>query len=378
MAENDKAAEREHQATSKRLTEMHKLGQIARSRDLTSGIIFLTGILLVISLSQHLSIRLEENFRVAFESIKTVMTDEGCPGVVIHSLILSTVLIIIPMILALFFSVFLSPFLFGGWNFSLHALLPKFHHLDVMQNLGRIFSSHSLIEIVKSFTKFLFITGSLVIFILANKDRIMHVSHLAIKPAMSEVFSLLKLFIINVSCALVIVVIFDIALAFYRFKRQSMMTTQEIKEESKETDGHPDMKRKIRSRQLSIIRQRLSQSVPQANVIITNPTHYAIALQYREKKDRAPKVIAKGKGFVAEQIRNLAILNAVPIYQAPLLARALYHTTNINSEVHPELYMSVAIVLSYIHQLRNFQKGIGKLPQMVSDLKIPADFVYEE
>jgi flagellar biosynthetic protein FlhB len=156
------------------------------------------------------------------------------------------------------------------------------------------------------------------------------------------------------------------------------MTTQEMKEESKDVDGNPEVKRKIRSKQYALARQRLSVSVPQATVVVTNPTHYAIALRYDETKDNAPKILAMGKDYIATQIRQLAVANAVPIYEAPPLARAIYHTGNIGSEVHPALYMSVAIVLSYVSQLQNYQRGAGQLPLPVSDLKIPDDFVYSE
>jgi len=189
-------------------------------------------------------------------------------------------------------------------------------------------------------------------------------------------YSIIKSFIILLCITLIALMAFDVFYQYVQFQNQSKMTGQELKDEYKDTEGSVDVKRKIRSAQFALLRQRLAVSVPQANVVITNPTHYAIALKYDAKKDRAPKVVAKGKGPLAQQIRFLAIANAIPIYEAPPLARAIYHTSKVNTEIHPELYMSVAIVLSYVHQLKNYQMGAGKQPDFVEDLEIPKEFIY--
>ena len=178
------------------------------------------------------------------------------------------------------------------------------------------------------------------------------------------------------SFTVILLIIFDVFYQYAQFQNQSKMSDQELKDEYKDAEGSAEVKRKIRSSQFAMYRQRLSVSVPRANVIVTNPTHYAIALRYEANKDKAPKVVAKGKGPVAQQIRSLAIANGVPIYEAAPLARAIYHTTKLNTEIHPELYMSVAIVLSYVHQLKNYQMGIGKQPEYVEDLEIPKEFIF--
>ncbi len=156
------------------------------------------------------------------------------------------------------------------------------------------------------------------------------------------------------------------------------MTDQEVRDEGKESEGNPEVKRKIRSTQLQRLRQRLQQAVPKSTVVITNPTHYAVALAYDSQRDNAPRIMARGCDLIAHEIRMLAVANAIPIYEAPVLARAIYHSGKVGREIHPGLYMAVAIVLSYVHQLKSFQVGVGAAPVPVYEFDIPTELIFKE
>ena len=170
----------------------------------------------------------------------------------------------------------------------------------------------------------------------------------------------------------------DMVHSYFGYQKKVMMSLQEVKDEQKETDGNPEIKRKIRAAQMAASRQRIQLDVPSATVIITNPTHYSVALKYTEHVDKAPKIIAMGKNNLAAEIRLTAIKHAIPIYEAPELARAIYFTGKVGSYIIDDLYMAVAIVLSYIAQLKNYQIGLGNKPDYVNDLQVPKQYHFDK
>lgn len=375
---SEDSLDKQHQASGKRIEELRRKGQTMRSRDLVSGLVFIVAILMILIMSSKFKNQIVTNFTWSFKSIADVLNDNKFPGEFISTMVMNNFMILIPLFVMCFTAAGVSPFIFGGWNFSLHTLEFKFDKMDPIKNLGNMFSKKIFIEILRSSVKLAIISGVLVYFAISRKIEIYHLMNLPLSTALNDGVGIVEEFIISLSLSLILIVALDVFYNKYEYSNKTKMSTQELKDEYKETEGSTDVKRKIRSKQLEMFKQRLTLAVPNATVIITNPTHYAIALRYDENKDKAPKVVAKGKGFVAQQIRNIAIKSSVPIYQAPELARAIYHTTKVNAGIHPGLYMSVAIVLSYIHQLKNYQIGIGRQPQYVSDLQIPAELTYEE
>ncbi len=377
--ENEDGQERKHLATGKRLVELRKKGIVLRSKDLTGGMLFLVIIGLIIFMADSFKKQFSGNFLTAYSAIREVPNNQELLVLVIKKIFLSNIEILLPAFILALITVLISPFLFGGWNFTLDAIQFKLEKLDPMNNLKKMFSiKQTSIEVVRSMFKATLILGVLILFIYYKKVEICGLMSESIHYSLSASYDILKDFIFYISVALIITVAFDVAYHYYQFQTQNKMTGQELKDEQKDTEGSVEVKRKIRSAQIAMFKQRLASSVPTANVIVTNPAHYAIALRYDEKKDHAPRVVAKGKDYLAQQIKQLAIANAIPIYEAPPLARAIYHTTKIGMEIHPELYMAVAIVLSYVHQLKNFQLGIGKSPSFVNHFTLPEEFVYDE
>ncbi|MDR3476543.1 MAG: flagellar type III secretion system protein FlhB [Gammaproteobacteria bacterium] len=377
MAE-ESASEKEHAPSGKRIEELRKQGQTLRSRDLSGGLVFLTVILSLIYLSQPLERQFLDNFKLAFAAIKDVLHEPDFPGKIITKLAVENFILIMPALILSMIAALASPFLFGGWNFSMSAVEFKFDKLNPTKFIKNILSKRIYLEVLRALIKVIIIFGVMLFFIFDNEHYFDQLAMVNPKRAIYGGFALVEKFTVVICMALVVVVIFDIIYHYFEYQQRIKMTTQELKDESKESDGNPEVKRKIRSRQYSLLRQQLNTTVPRADVIVTNPTHYAIALSYDDKKNSAPKIVAKGKGYIAQQIRQLAVANAVPIYQAPELARAIYHTGNIGAEIHPDLYMAVAIVLSYVHQLKSYQQGYGQAPNHVSDLKIPEELIFDE
>jgi flagellar biosynthetic protein FlhB len=375
---DDSSSEKKHLPSAKRIDDFRKQGQTMRSRDLASGMVFLAGVSSLIMMSAQLAIHFKHNFTWTYTHIGDLINQADFPGKFLGNIAIYNLLVLFPIFFATVVAALASPFIFGGWNFTLEAIQLKLDKLNPMNYFQKIFSVNIFMEVVRSMLKFVFIMTVLVYYALERKLAIKELTTVNPKAGIYAGLQIVEQFITVISFTVVFIIIFDILYHYYEFMKKAKMTTQEIKDEGKDTEGNPEIKRKIRSTQFAMMRQRLSVTVPQATVVITNPTHYAIALRYDDAKDGAPKILAKGKDHIAAQIRQLAAANGIPIYEAPPLARAIYHTGKIGGEIHPGLYMSVAIVLSYINQLRNYQRGIGQLPIPATDLKIPDDLIYTE
>lgn len=376
---SDESQDKQHAATGKKLAELSKQGTVLRSKDLSGAMIFILSIIFIIKLASQFKIVMENNFFTAFTAIKSVLRDPDYFNVLLKNTLVVNFKLLLPIFLIGFVITFLSPFLFGGWNFTLEVLQFKFNKLNPTENIKRLFSlKHNLTEIARSMVKSFFILGVLVIYLIVHKNQLLSLTTQSGKAFISSTCSMIEGYILILCASLIATVLFDMIYNYYQFQNKSKMTNQEVKDESKDTDGNVHTKRKIRSTQLALMKQRLSLTVPKASVIITNPTHYAVALRYAEGKDRAPRLLAKGQGSIAAQIRQLAISNAIPIYEAPALARSIYFTTKLNAEIHPGLYMAVAIVLSYVYQLKNYQMGFTtQLPNYIDDLQIPEELRYD-
>lgn len=375
---DDSSSEKQHEASSRRLAQMRSKGQVMRSRDLTGGMIFIGTIIILISMSAHMKSVIKDNFIMAFTSIKDIPNNEDYLFQVLEKIIVNNFFMILPIFGLVVAIVLLSPFVFGGWNFTLKSLEFKLETLNPINNLGKMFSKQIILNVVKSILKVTVVMSVLVFFSLNKKAEIIGLINLPLAVAIKRSCAIGVEFIIVISSSLTLIILYDVITNYFEYTKKGKMTTQELKDEHKDTEGNSDVKRKMKSVQIALLRQRLNILVPRATVVITNPTHYAVAIRYDDRKDRAPKVLAKGKGPIALQIRQLAVTHRVPIYQAPLLARAIFNTSKLNAEVSPGLYMAVAIVLSYVHQLKKYQHGQGQKPEYISDLKIPEELIFNE
>jgi flagellar biosynthetic protein FlhB len=250
-------------------------------------------------------------------------------------------------------SVFAGPLLMGGWSFSLETISFKLEKLDPIKGLARIVSLKSLVELTKALAKFVLLLGAAILVFFSIDQQLLSLSSMTPKAAGLEAATILVQVLLILSATTILIVALDVPFELWNHSKQLRMTKQEIKDEMKETDGNPQVKQRIRTLQRQLAESRMMEDVKTADVVITNPTHYAVALQYLDRPGSAPKVLAKGKDLTALRIRSIAADCDIPIFEAPPLARALYRSTEIGYEIPHVLYMAVARVLAYVFQLKN-------------------------
>jgi flagellar biosynthetic protein FlhB len=283
--------------------------------------------------------------------------------------VLYTLVVIAPFLILMAVAALVSPLLMGGWSFSPQAMGFKWEKLDPLKGMGRIFSWRGLVELFKSLAKF-GVLATVAVLVLWNKaDVFLALGTEPLQLGLQHIASILGWSFLALSLALILIAGVDVPFQLWDHARQLKMTRQEIRDEMKETDGRPEVKSQIRRMQREMAQRRMMQEIPRADVVITNPTHFAIALRYDDTKMRAPRVVAKGADLIALQIRAKAHEHNVPILSAPPLARAIFFSTEIDREIPAGLYLAVAQVLAYVYQLRAHNRQPGNEP--FTDLPIP-------
>lgn len=370
---SEEAQEKEYQPSLHRLDELKKKGTFLRSRDMGSGAVLILSIVTLIVLADNFYQVLAHNFTAAF----THFDHLDSLATLYYTMAVNSFLLLLPLLLCLFVFSFLLAFVFGGFGLSTDLIKFKLERIDPLKNIKKIVSFSNLIEIIKSVFKFSLFFFLQYLFLYGRSDELLHLGDIGNSRMPFIGMELIKSYLLFIIAGIVVIMAIDMLYSYVSFQKKIKMSYQELKDEHKEMDGNPENKRRIRQAQLALSRQRIQHDVPGATVIITNPTHYAVALKYDAKKDKAPRVIACGVDNIAADIRLIAIKHVIPIYEAPVLARAIYHTGKPGMYIHPELYMAVAMVLSYINQLKSWQAGVGELPVPVSDFQIPDEFYFD-
>ena len=373
MAEEDSDLEKTEQPSQRRLDQAREDGQVARSRELTTFSVLLTGgagvWLMGSTLTGHLLKLLHDgltlNSDVAFQT--TLLLPR------LYHLSLQTLVAFAPLLLLLLLAAVFSPLLLNGWLFSAKALVPDFKRLNPIKGFGRMFSSHGLIELGKALGKALIIgvIGAWAIWF--NEDGIMQLIDQPPSVAVPHLGGMMWMCFVATMGGMLLIVAVDVPFQIWEHNKKLRMTKEEVRQEAKETEGDPHVKSRIRSQQREMARRRMMEEIPTADVVVTNPTHYAVALRYRENGMRAPMVVAKGSHLLAARIREVAIEHNVPILEAPPLARALHKHTELGQSIPEALYNAVAEVLAYVYQLRRYQTVGGAYPDMPEDLPVPPE-----
>jgi flagellar biosynthetic protein FlhB len=266
----------------------------------------------------------------------------------------------------------ITPLLIGGWSFTAGNLAPKFEKLNPISGLARIVSMDSLIELIKALAKVIFICLAAWYLIKSHLLEVMSLMSMPIELGGQYQIELILFSLTLLVATLAVITLIDVPYQLWSYNKKLKMTKQEVKDEAKESEGNPEIKAKIRQQQREMARRRMMAKVPTADVIITNPTHYSVALQYPENSNRAPIVVAKGVDEVAMIIREIAQENGVTLVEAPPLARALYAITDLDEEIPPTLYNAVAQILAYVFQLRMFKDSGQIEPTFPELLDLPA------
>jgi flagellar biosynthetic protein FlhB len=264
-----------------------------------------------------------------------------------------------------------SPLLIGGWVFSGKAIGPDFGKLNPMRGLGNMLSTHALSELLKALLKTALVASAAWLVIASQTDAVMALAVQTPASAAAQQGRLLLTCFAILVAALAVIAAIDAPYQMWQYAKKLKMTRQEVRDEAKESEGNPEIKAKLRAQQREMARRRMMAQVPKADVVVTNPTHYAVALQYPQDGSHAPRVVAKGSDLVAAKIREIASANQVPLMQAPALARALYQHTELSDEIPAALYTAVAQVLAYVFQLKSYRVHGGLAPLRPERIEVP-------
>ncbi|MEQ9394081.1 flagellar biosynthesis protein FlhB [Haliea sp.] len=353
MAEDrDDNQERTEQPTPKRLQESRDKGQVPRSRELTMTLVMLVGSGTLLLAGSWFASSFQALLATGFRIEREAMYDDGFMVRKFSELAVESFLLLGPLLLALLVAALAAPALLGGWIFSQQAMAPKLERMDPLKGLKRIFGAHGLMELLKAMGKFLVVAVASGFFLWLIMDRFLALSRLPIVPAITESAWLAGMALFAASGALIVIAAIDVPFQLATHFKQMRMTRQEVREELKQTEGRPEVKGRIRSLQQEMASRRMMGDVPDADIVITNPVHFAVAVRYDASSMAAPVVVAKGAELVALAIRRVAEESGVPLLEAPPLARALYRSVDIGQAIPPDLYLAVAEVLAWVHQVR--------------------------
>ncbi|MGA8008733.1 MAG: flagellar biosynthesis protein FlhB [Thiomonas sp.] len=371
---DDSAQEKELPASQKRKQQAREKGQVARSRDLTSSLLLLGVAVLVSTMGGWFydtgRALLSTGLTVSASASQdpTAMLQAAGKVAVIGLLLVTPVLALTVLASAA------GGVAMGGWVFSGQALAPDFSRLDPVTGLKRMFSITGLGELGKALLKAIVI-GVIAGIVLWN-ERGALLGLLQVEPNLAQMqlgMIASKAFLWMTAGTLLVAAV-DVPWQLFQMNKQLKMSRQDMQDEMRESEGNPQIKQKMRALQRERARKRMMAAVPKADVVVTNPTHYAVALAYKEGKNRAPVVLAMGADLVAARIREIAAEHDVPVIEAPPLARALFHHAELEQEIPVALYNAVALLLAYVFQLR----AAPQVAQAPNDWAIPADFAVNE
>jgi flagellar biosynthetic protein FlhB len=351
VAEHDDQ-ERTEQPSEKRLREAREKGDIPRSRDLFGSLVVMAAVAALLSGSEQAMAHARAIYRLGLSYGRDALFSDALPARVLGMAVREALLLFTPVALATMLAVFAGPMLLGGIHFSGQALQPKFERLDPVAGLGRIFALRGLVELGKALLKLLFIGTALAMLLKHSVDEMQALGRADVALGVARAMSLLGRSALLFGALLALIGGADALYQKFDHAKRLRMTRQELKDEAKETEGNPELKGRIRQVQFEVSRRRMMQELPKADVVVTNPTHFAVALKYDENGAGAPRVIAKGVDVLAQQIRLVASGHRIPTVEAPPLARALYATTSLGREIPVSLYVAVAQVLAYVYQLK--------------------------
>ncbi|WP_145538226.1 flagellar biosynthesis protein FlhB [Yersinia alsatica] len=365
------SGEKSEKPTTGKLTKARKKGDIPRSKDVTMAAGLVASLITLTLFLPYYKELIKESF-LAISHMTGRMNDPTAleqllrVNLLIFSKFLVT-LIPIPLISIL------ATLIPGGWNFTPVKLLPDFKKLSPLAGIKKIFSASNGTEVLKMLAKCSIVLYTLYLVVRNSLADLLRLQAFPLQEAITEGFSLYHGILVYFITIIVIFAAIDIPLSTYLFTKKMKMTKQEVKQEHKSNDGNPEIKARVRQLQRQFAMGQINKSVPNADVIITNPTHFSVALKYAPEKASAPYIVAKGKDDIALYIRSVAEKNNIEIVEFPPLARAIYHTTKVNQQVPAQLYRAIAQVLTYVMQVKSWRSGLANKPVLNTRLGIPKE-----
>ncbi|WP_217520792.1 flagellar biosynthesis protein FlhB [Vibrio metschnikovii] len=376
MAESD-GQERTEEATPRRLQQAKEKGQVARSKELASVSVLIIGSVALMWFGEMLASRLYTTMGRLFSLSREEIFDSSKLFDIIAGTLTHLIFPLLLILVTLFVAALIGAAGVGGVSFSAEAARPKLSKISPLSGFKRMFGMQSLVELFKSILKVLLVAGVAFYLIDASKNDLFQLSMDVYPQNIFHALEILLNFILLISCSLLVVVAIDVPFQIWQHAEKLKMTKQEIKDEYKDTEGKPEVKGRIRMLQREAAQRRMMADVTQADVIITNPDHFSVALRYKQGTDKAPIVVAKGGDFLALKIREIAREHELIIVAAPPLARALYYTTELEQEIPDGLFVAVAQVLAYVFQIKQYRRKGGQRPVLkTQELPIPPDMRY--
>jgi flagellar biosynthetic protein FlhB len=362
MAELDDR-ERTESPSQKRLDDARNRGQVARSRDLGAAATTLAGGVGIYFLGQSIGgqflqlLRQQLSFSRADATVPERMTE------ILGSSGWQALQIIAPLLGLLLVAAIAAPLMIGGWTFSTKAFEPDWGRLNPVAGMGRVFSSRGFIEVLKSLARFGVVALVAVLLLQRQFAEFTALGAESMTTGVSHSLQLTGKAFIILGGALALIALIDVPIVLWQHHKSLRMSKQELRDEARDSDGSPEVRGRIRRIQQELAKRRMMADVPKAHVIVTNPTHYAVALRYEDDRMRAPIVVAKGLDLIALQIRKVAAAHSIPVVEAPPLARALHGSCEIGAEIPAKLYAAVAQLLTYVYQLKLAVRSGRTIPQ---------------
>ena len=378
MAESESGADKTEDPTEKRKKDSREKGEIARSKELNTLAIMLAGSIGLLIFGGALAQDMMELMRYNFSiSRDTLLNTDSMGAFLLHSGKVA-LLAVQPVLITLLIAALVGPIALGGWLFAAGSMAPKFSRMNPAAGLKRMFSAKALVELLKALAKFFIVLIVALLVLQSDIDDLLRIAQEPLEQAVIHSLQVVAWSALWMACGLILIAAVDVPVQLWESHKKLLMTKQEVRDEHKDQEGRPEVKQRIRQLQREMSQRRMMSAIPDADVIITNPTHYAVALKYDPEKGGAPMLLAKGSDFLALKIREIGAKHNILLLESPALARSIYYSTELDQEIPAGLYLAVAQVLAYVYQIRQYQAGKGKRPDPLDDLPIPPDLRRDE
>jgi flagellar biosynthetic protein FlhB len=367
---SESGSERTEEPTARRLKRAREDGQVARSAELPAAAVMIAAVFTLLMMGGVWVSRLSDMLKSSFTFDRRTLDTPTLLPATFASQLLEAMLLVLPVLVVTAIVAILASGATGGFHFSLKSVAPKFSKLSPLEGIKRMLGARAAVELFKSLAKFSLVAGVLWALVDKHMNELIRLGNMNLEPALAIAGTLLTKSALWLTLSLVLIALLDAPYQRWSFMKRMRMTKQEVKDEMKDMEGRPEVKQQIRRRQREMANARMMQSVKDADVVITNPEHFAIALSYDPSSDGAPVLLAKGADHMAARIREEARLHGVEIFSSPQLARALYFTTDVNKTIPEALYHAVAPVIAYVFSLAQVRPGVEPMPR--PQPKVPA------
>jgi flagellar biosynthetic protein FlhB len=374
MAE-DTSQEKTELPTARRLEKAREDGDVARSKELSMALIMIVTSALMIFMGGDIVMSLSYMMTDGLSLDRNLVFDTQTLPVHLGTILFEGFWSIVPILLVTLFISLITPAFMGGWIFSTKAFMPKLSKLNPIKGFGRMFGIKAVVELLKAVGKFLLVAGIGLFTLTWYSDGLLGLGKGNTQAAFMQAGEIMAWSVFFMCLSLVLIAAIDVPFQSYQHTKKLKMTLQELKDEMKDVEGRPEVKAAIRQKQREMSMQRMVDAVPDADVVIVNPEHFAVALNYDQAAEGAPKVVAKGVDHMSERIREVAKENAIEIVRLPTLARAIYYTTELEQEIPEPLYLAVAQVLSYVFSLNNEMYGDSNAE--LPEITVPDDYQFD-